>query len=160
MVTSLKHTRAHAHNHTSNCSWETTLLPRIHNGAHVAPVYFTVFVLSALGSLSFYILLSGVALQDDLLLALCSFSHLLLPDRMLMPGWRRSRCISSDFLRVRLRHCHLHLLRCPGGWACWRLHAALAAPHKYGRCQHTTRAAPPPPHGDLPHTAVTHRRQT
>ena len=63
----------------------------------MAPVYFTVFVLSALGSLSFYILLSGVALQDDLLLALCSFSHLLLPDRMLMPGWRRSRCISSDF---------------------------------------------------------------
>ena len=36
----------------------------------MAPVYFTVFVLSALGSLSFYILLSGVALQDDLLLAL------------------------------------------------------------------------------------------
>ena len=38
-----------------------------------------------------------------------------LPDRMLMPGWRGSRRISSDFLRVRLRHCHLHLLRCPGG---------------------------------------------
>ena len=66
--TSLAH--AHAHNHTSNCSWETTLLPRIHNGAHVAPVYFTVFVLSALGSLSFYILLSGVALQDDLFCSL------------------------------------------------------------------------------------------
>ena len=102
----------------------------------MAPVYFTVFVLSALGSLSFYILLSGVALQDDLLLALCSFSHLLLPDRMLMPEWRGSRRISSDFLRVRLRHCHLHLLRFPGGGARWRLHAALAVPDACDRAQH------------------------
>ena len=59
-----------------------------------------------------------------------------LPDRMLMPEWRGSRRISSDFLRVRLRHCHLHLLRFPGGGARWRLHAALAVPDACDRAQH------------------------
>ena len=160
MVTSLKHTRAHAHNHTSNCSWETTLLPRIHNGAHVATVYFTVFVLSALGSLSFYILLSGVALQDDLLLALCSFSHLLLPDRMLMPGWRRSRCISSDFFESQAAPLSPPLAAVP--W--WMSLLASAC----GACGATQIRPLPAYHsccaaaaaGELPHTAVTHRRQT
>ena len=72
VVKKKKHTHTCTRTHPKQVVTDHTLTTDIQRSTW-PPLYFTVFFLSAL---SFYVLLAGVALQDD---SLRSFSYLLLP---------------------------------------------------------------------------------